>query len=135
FEKFQTPAVYLAKNPVLAAFAHGKSTGLIVDSGAAVTCVTAVHDGYALTQSIVKSNFAGEAMTDELLKNLQQRNITVRPRYSIQKKKMQDGTFKVNIVDYPNTTQSYQDFCVKVNTSWRLFMKFRKLLMILNIIY
>jgi hypothetical protein len=38
FETFRTPAVFLARSPVLAAFSLGKSTTLVLDSGAYVAC-------------------------------------------------------------------------------------------------
>lgn len=33
FEKFQVPALYLAKNAVLSAFATAKQTALVIDAG------------------------------------------------------------------------------------------------------
>ena len=33
FEKFQIPAIYICKAPVLAAFSCGRSTAVILDSG------------------------------------------------------------------------------------------------------
>ena len=33
FEKFQTPALFLAKNAVLSSFASGRQTSLVVDMG------------------------------------------------------------------------------------------------------
>ena len=48
FEKYNVPAFFLVKNAVLAAFANGKSTALVVDSGATHTSAIPVHDGYVL---------------------------------------------------------------------------------------
>ena len=45
FEKYNVPAFFLAKTAVLAAFANGRSTGLVVDSGATHTSAIPVHDG------------------------------------------------------------------------------------------
>ncbi|VEN56967.1 unnamed protein product [Callosobruchus maculatus] len=45
FEKYNVPAVYLAKNASLAAFANGRPTCLVVDSGATHTSAVPVHDG------------------------------------------------------------------------------------------
>lgn len=50
FEKYNIPAFFLVKNAVLAAFANGRSTGIVVDSGATHTSAIPVHDGYVLTQ-------------------------------------------------------------------------------------
>ena len=51
FEKYQVPAFYIVKNAVLSAFANGRSTGLVVDSGQSMTSAVPVLDGYVLTQS------------------------------------------------------------------------------------
>lgn len=50
FEKYNVPAFFLVKNAVLAAFANGRSTGLVLDSGATQTSAVPVHDGYVLQQ-------------------------------------------------------------------------------------
>lgn len=52
FEKYGVPAFFLVKNAVLAAFANGRSTGIVVDSGASQTSAIPVHDGYVLTQGV-----------------------------------------------------------------------------------
>jgi actin-related protein len=48
FEKFQVPAIFMAKAPVLAAFSCGRSTAVVIDSGHRQTIATPVHDGFAL---------------------------------------------------------------------------------------
>lgn len=53
FEKYNVPAFYLVKNAVLAAFANGRSTGIVVDSGSTHTSAVPVYDGYVLSQGIV----------------------------------------------------------------------------------
>jgi len=50
FEKYNIPAFYLVKNAVLAAFANGRSTGIVVDSGSTHTSAVPVYDGYVLSQ-------------------------------------------------------------------------------------
>lgn len=45
FERYRVPALYLAKNASLAAFANGRPTCLVVDSGATHTSAVPVHDG------------------------------------------------------------------------------------------
>ena len=48
FEKYNVPAFYLEKSPILSAFAYGKHTALVVESGAGSTCVTPVSEGHML---------------------------------------------------------------------------------------
>ncbi|KAK2090746.1 Actin-like 6A [Saguinus oedipus] len=50
FEHYNIPAFFLCKTAVLTAFANGRSTGLILDSGATHTTAIPVHDGYVLQQ-------------------------------------------------------------------------------------
>ena len=63
FEKFESPAFFLSKDAVLAAFAAGRATGLVVDIGSGLTRVSPVHDGYILKKGITKNNLAGEAIS------------------------------------------------------------------------
>lgn len=71
FEKYKVPAFFLVKNAVLAAFASGRVTGLVVDSGATHTSAVAIHDGYVLSNAIVKSPLAGDYITMQCKQFLQ----------------------------------------------------------------
>ena len=46
FDTFEVPAIYLGRGPVLAAFAMGKHTALVVDCGASAIRVGPVIEGY-----------------------------------------------------------------------------------------
>lgn len=59
FEKYNVPAIYLCKSAVLAAFSSGRSTCIVVDSGATHTSAIPVQDGYVISNAIVKSPFGG----------------------------------------------------------------------------
>lgn len=48
FEKFNVPALYAAKSPVMSAFASGKPTALILDVGGSTTSVVPVYEGLVL---------------------------------------------------------------------------------------
>lgn len=50
FETLKTPALFMAKDPVLAAFSHGKGTAVVVDIGSGKTAVSPVSDGFVLHQ-------------------------------------------------------------------------------------
>ena len=47
FETFNTPAVYLASQAVLALYASGRTSGVMVDSGEGATSVVPVYEGKA----------------------------------------------------------------------------------------
>ena len=60
FEKFDAPAVFIAPSPMLAAFAHGRQTGLVVDVGGSGTRVTPIIDGLVLRSAQRRSGRGGE---------------------------------------------------------------------------
>ncbi|GAB5576645.1 actin-like protein 6A isoform X1 [Prionailurus iriomotensis] len=67
-------------------FANGRSTGLILDSGATHTTAIPVHDGYVLQQGIVKSPLAGDFITMQCRELFQEMNIELIPPYMIASK-------------------------------------------------
>lgn len=58
-ESWGTPAFWLARTPVAAAFAGGKASALVIDIGATNTSVVVVHDGMILKRSIQRSPLGG----------------------------------------------------------------------------
>ena len=89
FEKYNIPAFFLCKNAVLTAFANGRSTGLVIDSGATQTSAVPVHDGYVLQQAIVKSPLAGDFITAQCRQMFEEQNIEIVPPYVIGSKVIQ----------------------------------------------
>lgn len=116
FEKYNIPAFFLAKNAVLAAFANGRSTGIIVDSGASQTSAVPVHDGYVLTQAIVKSPLAGDFITLQCKNYMEENNIEVAPPYMIASKEaVNEGEAPkwVKKSNLPDVTKSWNNYMVK----------------------
>lgn len=73
FEKYRVPAYFLVKNAALAAFANGRATALVVDSGATHTSAVPVLDGYVVSQAIAKSPLGGDYLISQakvMLENL-----------------------------------------------------------------
>lgn len=69
FETFDAPAIFISKSPCLASFAQGRATSLVIDSGAGVTSVCGVSDGYVIQRSLVKTRVGGDAL-DGVLERL-----------------------------------------------------------------
>lgn len=86
FEKYNIPAFFLCKSAVLTAFANGRSTGLVIDSGATQTSAVPVHDGYVLQQAIVKSPLAGNFITAQCRQMFEEQTIEIVPPYLIASK-------------------------------------------------
>jgi actin-like protein 6A len=115
FEKFEVPAFFLVKNAVLTAFAYGKSSGLVLDTGHVHTVVTPVHEGFALQKAIMKTGVAGHELNQLLLRLLKEKDpqLVIRPNYLLSKKETKPGQFEVHVKELPNTTQSYHNFMVQ----------------------
>ncbi|XP_063398458.1 actin-like protein 6B [Mytilus trossulus] len=115
FEKYNVPAFFLCKNAVLTAFANGRSTGLVLDSGATHTSAVPVYDGYVIQQAIVKSPLAGDFISMEIKKLMEELEVDVVPPYQIKTKEpvgfMEEAKWKKK--DLPEVTKSYHNYMVK----------------------
>lgn len=116
FEKYKVPAFFLVKNAVLAAFANGRSTGLVVDSGASQTSAVPVHDGYVIQQAIVKTPLAGDFISMQCRNMLEEKGIEIVPSYTIASKeqvKEGDAPKWVRKNNLPDVTKSWHSYMVK----------------------
>ncbi|XP_003377150.1 actin family protein [Trichinella spiralis] len=126
FEKFGIPAFYVAKNSVLAAFANGRQTAIVLDSGATHTTASPVYDGFCMTndvlklcyqfEAIVKTSLGGIALNNHIKKLFQEIGIEVIPKYMVKSKQpVSEGhpprwKKKKNL---PEVTSSFHDFGIK----------------------
>ncbi|XP_062158094.1 actin-related protein 4 isoform X1 [Alnus glutinosa] len=117
FEKYKVPALFLAKNAVLTSFASGRATSLVVDCGGGSTTVAPVHDGYVLQKAVASSAIGGDYLSDCLMKSLESKGITIKPRYSFKRKETRPGEFQTVDIDFPNTTESYRLYSQRVIAS------------------
>jgi actin-related protein len=63
FEKYSAPAFFLSKDAVLAAYACGKTGGLVIVIGASGAVVTPVQDGWVESKGMSRT-LAGGRMID-----------------------------------------------------------------------
>jgi actin-related protein len=77
---------FIKKSLTPVSFANGRSTGLVLDSGATHTTAVPVYDGYVLGQAIVKSPLAGDFISLECRKLMEELNVDVVPPYMIASK-------------------------------------------------
>ncbi|KAI9026279.1 actin family [Hyaloraphidium curvatum] len=110
FEKYNVPAFFVAKDAVLAAFAAGRSNGLVLSCGASMTSAVPVYEGYALKKGVVKQALAGDAVSEQALELLKSRyELDVVPQYMIKSKEVSTAGMpaKFTTRDRPGTTDSF----------------------------
>ncbi|KAF1956632.1 Actin/actin-like protein [Byssothecium circinans] len=92
-EEWGAPAFYLQKTGVLAAFASGKASGIIIDVGASHTSVTPVLDGMVLKKGVQKSPLAGNFVSNQtrLVFKQSQPEIPLIPHFMVKSKTAVDA--------------------------------------------
>ena len=70
FETFNTPAFYIAMQEVLALYASGRSTGIVVHSGYDVSRTVPINEGYPSLDAISEMYLGGKDLTRYLGKSL-----------------------------------------------------------------
>ncbi|BGO94797.1 hypothetical protein NBRC10512_005383 [Rhodotorula toruloides] len=66
FETFNVPAMYMSVQAILALYASGRTTGIVLDSGDGVTHAVPVFEGFAIQHAIRRVDVAGRDVTDHL---------------------------------------------------------------------
>ena len=111
FEKYGVPAMFICKSAVLSAFSCGRSTCLVFDSGHSYTYAVPVYDGYVLQKSLLKSDLAGDWVTNQLMKVVDQKRNVV-PHYKFKKNFVADS-FVTEYLDNIKDDVSYENFWKK----------------------
>lgn len=106
FEKYSIPAMFVCKSAVLSAFSCGRSTCLVFDSGHSSTYAVPVHDGYALQKPLIRSEIAGNFLTNELLRIVEGvKGVGIVPHYKFTKNKIEEQfitEYTPNVRDDPS---------------------------------
>eukprot|EP00831_Metopus_contortus_P021081 TRINITY_DN1938_c0_g1_i2.p1 TRINITY_DN1938_c0_g1~~TRINITY_DN1938_c0_g1_i2.p1 ORF type:complete len:268 (-),score=41.60 TRINITY_DN1938_c0_g1_i2:264-1067(-) len=110
FEKYQIPAFFIGKSSVLAGYSCGRSTTLVLESGASSTYAVPIQDGYALQTPLIRNDVAGNYLTQYLTKWLKFKGHKIAPRYSFSKKYVNDQPI-VEYQIFDKTDKSYEEFC------------------------
>lgn len=117
FEKFDSPALFLARSSVLAAFALGKTSALVLDCGGGVTSCEPVFDGYVVNRGARRTQVAG-SMVDQCFGALlfgKGKNKRLLPRYKVHRQIVPPGKLKATVLDLPNTPATFHDYmCAEV---------------------
>lgn len=119
FEKFETPAVFLARSAVLAAYANGRTTGIVLDVGYSGTSAVPVEDGSIVKGKYIRTTVGGRTMNAHLSAILQTGDIPLRPLWSFKRTitgsdGIDDDTVMrqstLNELNFPYTTESFTEF-------------------------
>ncbi|KAM7394944.1 hypothetical protein PAMA_006604 [Pampus argenteus] len=78
FECFSVPFTYVAMQAVLALYAAGRCTGVVLDSGDGVTHSVPVFEGYCLPHAVQRFPLAGVDITMHLKRLLQEQGVCMR---------------------------------------------------------
>lgn len=104
FETFGATALFVAPSPMLAAFAHGRQTGCIVDVGAGGCRVTNIVDGLVLRHSQRRNGRGTDWLSNVTWKAVVAHDGKVlRPRYQIR-----NANYNHNKNTTPTTTTTTQ---------------------------
>ena len=79
FEEHNVPKLYIGIQAVLALYASGRTTGLILDSGDGVTHAVPIFEGYCLDHAITKVMIAGRDISTQLSKQITSLNFHAEP--------------------------------------------------------
>ncbi|CBY36280.1 unnamed protein product [Oikopleura dioica] len=115
-EKFKIPAFYTAKNPVLACYANGRASGIVLDAGATHTTASAVMEGYVIKNAIIQSPIGGDYNTRNALQLLKSSEEKLFLSYEIDsREELKPGQqapifhLKKNLPEVTNSWRAYQE--------------------------
>lgn len=73
FEELRAPLFYSANSAALALYASARSTGMVLESGGETTRTVGVHEGLVMPHTVRRASYAGEDLTEHLLRRLCER--------------------------------------------------------------
>lgn len=118
-ESWGCPAFWLSRNSVLAAFAAGKASALVIDVGATTVSVTPIHDGLILKKGIQKSPFAGNWLSGQVreLFKTSDPKVDLTPHFMVSSKTPVDAGAPAQA--------TYRTFATPPSDSYRAFQEDR----------
>lgn len=96
FETFKAPAVCVANSAVLSLFASGRTRGVVLESGAAVSSAVPIFEGFALPHATLQIHTAGQDVTKHMQDEL------IKKGYTLDFDIVRDMKEKLAVVTVPN---------------------------------
>lgn len=75
FEHFHVKSFQLTNTAALSMYSTGRVSGLVVESGEAITYTVPVFEGYSIPHAMIKLEIAGQDITDSLIHELESSGI------------------------------------------------------------
>jgi len=75
FEHFGVAALFVSEQPLLAMYAHGGTTGLVVDVGHGLTQVAPIYEGFVVPRAVSVTPLGGEDVTTFLARLLMKKGL------------------------------------------------------------
>jgi actin-related protein len=116
FEKFDAPGFYLGRSAVLSAFAAGRATALVIDSGESGASVVPVYDGYIVKKAIQRAPIGGSFVSHQVRQYLKHHNIDITPSSLVESKTAVESTQPPQFVrkNVNGLTESWNEFSTEV---------------------
>jgi len=114
FENFNAQRTFIASQPILALYAAGRTTGIILDCGEGTTFAVPAYEGYSLPASVLRQDLSGHSITSYLQKILTEREYDLSTIPYAIKKDIKEKAFYValdfeqemeNALNYPFTIE------------------------------
>jgi len=77
FDTFHVPSLCIASPAPLALYAAGRTTGVVIECGSALTSVTPVFDGLPLTHAVNIMDFGGQDISANIRKLLNDQKVPI----------------------------------------------------------
>jgi actin-related protein len=129
FETFSVPAMGGVIAPALSLYASGRGSGLVVEIGDGVTQIVPIYESRIIDEAIIRTDVAGEAMTNYMAKLMSERSpraasLTSSDMFNIDKMKREccyvAADYEAEMNDYLCTSAKDMEFPFPDGTSHSL---------------
>jgi len=71
FEGIGLPSVFSMRKSILSLFANGKTSGVVLETGANITQVAPVSEGYLLHKSLLTHRIGGDTVSEDIIRHIE----------------------------------------------------------------
>lgn len=103
FEGSKTPKIFLFKNAALTLFSCGKSSGVVLESGASRTEVSPIEDGYVQQSTVISSLAAGNILVRDIAEGINNDLLFSGSGFSL---KENEGAYKQSFFDFQRKVEA-----------------------------